>query len=121
MATLSAPDAPIELPNIPVPIKDFIPYYASHPNTPVSEILEPFKAYESELRKVYAQQPHHEALKDGLTNTVPIFGGYETELKVRARDLARESTEEMEKYIMPLNASDRKTNGSPAIVNSFKE
>lgn len=112
---------PIELPKLPASIKDFISYYASHPETPVHEILEPFKVYESELRKVYAQQPHHEALKDGLTNTVPVFAGHEADLKVRARDLARETADEAEKYIMPLGAIERKSSGSPAVVESLKE
>jgi ankyrin repeat protein len=121
MAALTAETIAIKLPSIPAPIEKFIPYFSSQFKSPASEILEPFKAYESVLRKVYAQQPKHEALKDGLSNTVPIFAGHEAELQVRARDLSSESAEEKDAYIMSLDPAERRPNGSPAIVQSLKE
>jgi hypothetical protein len=121
MATSAVALAPIELPKLPVPIRDFIPYFSSHPKKPVVELLEPFKIYESELRKVFAQQPNHEVVKDGFVNAVPVFSGHESELKVRARSLATESPKEQECYIMPLDDKERKPDGSPAIVTSLKE
>ncbi|KAF7937481.1 uncharacterized protein EAE98_001795 [Botrytis deweyae] len=119
--TLPERPAPIDLPSLPAPIKDFIPYLSQNPTKNISTIIEPYKAYESELRKVYAQQPDHEAVKDGAVNLVPIFSGHENDLKVRARDLDNESKEESEKYIMPLKDEERRPNGSPAVVGSIKD
>jgi hypothetical protein len=123
MAAQALPERPalLELPSIPAPVKEFIPYLSQNPDKSISSLVEPFKAYESELRKFYAQQPDHEAVKDGAVNLVPLFAGHETELKLRARDLASETQEQKEKYIMPLRDSDRRPNGSPAIVGSLKD
>lgn len=102
-------------------IKEFIPYLAKNPTTPVSELLKPYKEFESQLRKVYAQQPDHGVVKDGNVNMVPIFEGHESDLKIRARNLATETEDEAAKYIMTLKKGDRKKDGSPAIVASFKD
>jgi hypothetical protein len=119
--TLTDAPAPIELPKLPAPVKDFITYFSSRSKTSLTELLEPYKNYESRLRKVYAQQPTHEAVSDGLTNTVPIFAGHEADLKIRARCLDEESAEEKEKYIMPLDKSERRMDGAPAVVTSLRE
>lgn len=111
----------LSLPSIPVLIKDFIPHFAQNRDIPVPEILEPFKAYESELRKYYAQKPDDPVLKDGLTNMVPVFNGKESKLKIRARKLEEESEEEKGRYVMPLLDSERKAEGAPAVVTSLKE
>lgn len=101
---------------------DFIPYLSKNPTTPIAELLEPYKAYESELRKVYAQQPDHEAVKDGKVNLVPLFGEeHEAELKVRARSIDTETDDEKSRYLMTLKDEDRKLNGAPAVVSSFKD
>ncbi|KAH7360980.1 ankyrin repeat-containing domain protein [Rhexocercosporidium sp. MPI-PUGE-AT-0058] len=122
MVTLAESKDPIEIPTLPTEsVKDFIPYLASNPETPIATLLEPFKKFEGELRKVYAQQPEHELVKDGNVNLVPIFAGHEQELKIRARSLETESDDEKSKYIMPLSDVDRKANGSPAVVSSFKD
>ncbi|KAI9646276.1 hypothetical protein NHQ30_005717 [Ciborinia camelliae] len=123
MASESLPKRPVpmELPPLPAPVKDSIPYLSQNLSKHVSTIVEPYKAYESELRKVYAQQPDHEAVKDGAVNLVPIFGGQESHLKVRARDLKMETKEELDKYIMPLKDEERRPNGSPAVVGSLKD
>ncbi|KAH8798385.1 hypothetical protein F5884DRAFT_814057 [Xylogone sp. PMI_703] len=110
-----------DLPRLPVPVKHFIRYLADHPDDPVSTLVEPFKAFESKLRKIYAQQPDHESLEDGAVNLVPIFAGDEAELKIRARSLCDETEEERSKYIMPLEERERKVIGGPALVSSVEE
>ncbi|KAG4030376.1 hypothetical protein MFRU_012g01140 [Monilinia fructicola] len=119
--TLPERPAPIELPSLPAPVKEFIPYLSQNSTKHISTIVGPYKAYESELRKVYAQQPDHEAVKDGAVNLVPIFSGHESDLKVRARDLKNETKEESDKYIMPLKDDERRPHGSPAVVESFRD
>ena len=118
-----SPEPPTELslPSIPVPIKDFIPYFAKNKTVPVPEILEPFAAYEGELRKFYAQRPDDPILADGLTNMVPVFSGHESDLKIRARKLEEETEEERARYVMPLLDMERKGDETPAVVASLKE
>jgi hypothetical protein len=122
MAAIDESTAPIEIPKLPRAVMDFIPYLSKNPTTPIAELLEPYKAYESELRKVYAQQPDHEAVKDGKVNLVPLFGEeHEAELKVRARSIDTETDDEKSRYLMTLKDEDRKLNGAPAVVSSFKD
>lgn len=87
----------------------------------MATLLEPYKAFEGELRKIYAQQPHHEVAKDGTVNLVPIFAGQENELKIRARSMDNETEDEKSKYIMTLKPEDRKPDGAPAFVESLKD
>ncbi|TVY16658.1 Uncharacterized protein LARI1_G004592 [Lachnellula arida] len=122
MATLAESKDPIETPLLPSgSVKEFIPYMSNNPDKSMEEILEPYKAFEGQLRKVYAQQPTHDAVKDGAVNLVPVFDGHEQELKIRARPLDTESEGESSKYIMELKDEDRKSSGSPAVVSSFKD
>jgi hypothetical protein len=122
MATIDEPQSLIEIPKLPTPVKDFIPYLSKNENTPITTLLEPYKAYESALRQVYAQQPDNEAVKDGDVNLVPLFpDGPETNLKIRARSIDTESDEEKSKYLMALKDGERKANGAPALVSSFKD
>jgi len=122
MVTLAELPDPIEIPQLPSgSVKQFIDYLSKHPDTPITELLKPYKAFEAELRKIYAQQPTHELLKDDTVNLVPLFDGNEEELKIRARALESESDDEKARYIMQLKEKDRKPNGAPAIVPSFKE
>ncbi|ELR03620.1 hypothetical protein VC83_09335 [Pseudogymnoascus destructans] len=114
-------EAVLELPPLPAPVKDFASYFSQAKDTLVPELLEPYHAYEAELRKFYAQQPDDPVLKDGHINTVPIYAGQESALKVRARKLDDETEAEKEKYIMGLSKADRKPDGSPAVVTSLKE
>ncbi|OBT41736.1 hypothetical protein VE00_07971 [Pseudogymnoascus sp. WSF 3629] len=114
-------EAVLELPPLPTPVKDFAPYFSNAKDTPVPELLEPYHAYEAELRKFYAQQPDDPVLKDGHINTVPIYAGKESSLKVRARKLDAETETEKEKYLLSLSEADRKPDGSPAVVTSLKE
>lgn len=121
MATIEDSAARIDIPKIPVPVKDFIPYLTKHPDTAIGEVLEPFKAFESQLRKVYAQQHTHESVKDGKVNVMPLFDGHESDLKIRARSIETETDHEKSRYLMPLTDKERMPNGAPAIVPSFKD
>ena len=109
----------INIPSLPAKHDQFIQYVADHPKTPMLELLEPYKQYDAELRKVFAQQPDHAAAKQ--PNIVPVFAGYEHEVKTKARNLDDESTEEADCYIMPLKNEDRRQDGSPAIVQSLRD
>ena len=122
MATSTAKE-PIEIniPNLPSEVKDFIPYLTANPSTPIEQLLEPFKAFESELRKVYAQEPSHDAVKAPNVNLVSVFDGHEQDLKIRARDLAGESDDVKSHYIMNLTDKERKKSGKPAVVSNFKD
>ncbi|OJD37529.1 ankyrin repeat protein [Diplodia corticola] len=113
--------APSALPKVPVKHNDFLSYVAAHPDSLMTELIEPYKQYDSKLREVYAQEPDHPALTDRFLNVTPVFAGQESNAKIRARNLAAESEAEKEKYIMPLDSDQRKPNGSPAVVQSLKE
>lgn len=122
MVTLSESTDPIQIPKLPSgSVQEFIPYIAANSEAPIRELVEPFKSFESELRKVYAQQPKHEVVKDGKVNMVSIFAGHEQHLKIQARSPDTQTVDEQSKYIMPLPAEVRKSTGTPAVVTSFKE
>jgi hypothetical protein len=108
------------LPEVPVKHADFIPYLVSNSTKRLVDLLEPFKQYDAKLREVFAQEPDHPALADQHLNVLPVFNGHEKDVKIHARDLSSESVEEKEKYVMPLAASERRPNGSPAIVQDIK-
>lgn len=110
-------NAAIELPPLPIAHRNFIPYLASNKDTPMTQLLEPYKQYDNEMRKVFAQQPDHPAAKN--PSIVPIFNGHEGDLKVRARDLASESDETKSTFIMPLEYDKRLPDGSLAVVPSL--
>ncbi|KAF1964680.1 ankyrin [Bimuria novae-zelandiae CBS 107.79] len=113
--------APSTLLDVPVKHADFISYIESHPDTPLSELLEPYKQYDAKLREVFAQEPDHPALSDQHLNIVPVFNGHEQAVKIRARDLESETQEEKNRYIMPLSPEERRLNTSPAIVRDLKD
>lgn len=110
------------LPQVPAKHKDFLNHVQSHPDTPVEQLLELYNGYDSVLRKIFAQEPSHPALEDGLLNVVPLFDGTgSADVRVRARDLESEPPELKEKYIMQLKDDQRRPNGSPAVVSTIKE
>jgi hypothetical protein len=109
----------MELPQLPAPLVDFVPYLSEHANT--NTAVEPFRTFEGKLREVYAQEPSSIEIADPHVNTVPLFVGHVQGLKVRARDLDSETTDQKDKYLLALPKADRKANGSPAMVSSFKE
>ncbi|KAL1792278.1 hypothetical protein ACET3X_008785 [Alternaria dauci] len=109
----------IELSAVPVSHDDWIAHVAAHPKAPMCDLVEPYKAYDSKLREIFAQQLDHPAIE--TPNVVPVFAGREQELKIRARNLDNESEAEHERYLMPLGKADRKPSGSPAVVRSLDE
>ncbi|KAK4999248.1 hypothetical protein LTR66_001674 [Elasticomyces elasticus] len=111
----------IVLPPVPAAHVDFISHVANRRGTPIPKLLEPYNQYDAQLRKIFAQQPHHPTVSDPHVNVVPIFAGQEGSLRVRCRDLNEESEHERASYIMPLSKEDRKSEGLPAVVNTLKE
>ncbi|KAK3329602.1 hypothetical protein B0H66DRAFT_31713 [Apodospora peruviana] len=111
----------LTLPQLPVRHADLVKHIAKHPETPLTELIEPYRKYEASLRQAYAQEPEDELLKDPYVNVLPLFTEDTPNIKVRARDLANESKAEKSKYIMPLPKGIRRPNDSPAVVQSFKE
>jgi len=106
------------LPALPVGRDGFISYL-SNPENPVTELIAPYKTFDTKIRELFAQEPEHTALKDPLVNVVPVFGGHEAEVKIRARDLTAETQDEKDRYIMPLSDDDRMPDGSPASMRSL--
>ncbi|KAK4993009.1 hypothetical protein LTR50_000715 [Elasticomyces elasticus] len=117
----SPPPALIALPPVPAAHADFISHVATRRGTPIQKLLEPYNQYDAQLRKVFAQQPHHPAVSDPHVNIVPVFAGQEELLRVRSRDLNEESEHERASYILPLSKEDRKGEGVPAVVNTLNE
>ena len=109
----------IQLPDVPVPHRDFTAYLAKHPELPLSQLVSPYNEFEGKLREVYAQSPDHPAIQDPHVNIVPVFNGHEDTIRIRARDPASDAVE-AEKFIMPLKDADRKPDGAHAIVNNLK-
>ncbi len=118
MSTQQQTKSSVELPSLPAKHADWISYVAKHPDTPMSELIAPYKEYDSKLREVFAQHPEHPAIAE--PNVAPVFAGSGQSLKIRARNLAAESETESQRYLMPLKSIDRKPNGSPATVESLK-
>jgi hypothetical protein len=109
------------LPQIPVGHADLVDYVSKNTDKPMTELFEPYRKYEAQLRQLYAQEPDHEALADPYVNVFPLFTDNVTDVKMRARDLTSESDDEKAKYIMPLTDEVRRSNGTPATVQSLKE
>jgi hypothetical protein len=108
-------------PTLPVPLAGLVKHIDQHPETPMAELLEPYRKYETHLRHVFAQDPGNELLKDPHVNVLPLFTEDTPSVKIRARNVEAESKEERSKYIMPLPPKVRRQNGSPAVVPTFKE
>lgn len=108
-------------PTLPVPIAGLVKHIAQHQDTPLVELLEPYREYEAHLRGAFAQDLDNELLKDPYVNVLPLFTDDTHNIKVRARNLKTESKEEQSKYIMPLPPTMRRPDGSPAVVQSLQE
>ncbi|KAI1137936.1 ankyrin [Hypoxylon sp. FL0543] len=113
--------AAMNLPKLPVAHNEFANYVAKHPETPVSELMEPYRNFEAKLREMYAQERNNPLLDDPYLNVLPLYTKDTPNIKTRARNLDAESPSEKDKYIMPLPAEKRRPNGSPAVVTSLKE
>lgn len=108
-------------PTLPVPIAGLVKHIVKQPETPLAELMAPYRQYEAHLRQAFAQEPESELLKDPHVNVLPLFTGDTPSIKIRARNLAAESSEEKAKYIMPLPKDVRRPDGSPAVVLNHKE
>ncbi|KAF7122286.1 hypothetical protein CNMCM5793_000243 [Aspergillus hiratsukae] len=110
------------LPTVPTKHSTFIDHVNCRPRDSIPDLVRPYNEYDAVLRKIYAQQPSHPAVADNLLNVVPLFDANgSADLRIRARDLGSEPEELKAKYMMPLKYEDRKANGSPAVVSSFKQ
>lgn len=110
-----------DLPKIPCPPEQLASYIAEHPDTPITEILEPFRRYEAQLRGVFAQDRQNPVLKDPYINLLPLFTNDTKLITTRARNLETESEEEKSRYIMELPSEKRREHGSPATVANMDE
>ncbi|TGZ78192.1 ankyrin [Ascodesmis nigricans] len=113
---------PTSLPATPTAPKDFLKHVGGNPQVPVRELLQPYIEHENVLRAYLAQKPDHEFVASNTVNLVNVFdddnAGF---LKVRARELEKESIQEKERYIIPLTPEERKISGEPALVQSLDE
>ncbi|KAJ5835857.1 hypothetical protein N7447_001883 [Penicillium robsamsonii] len=110
------------LPSLPVKHNDFVKYVNSNPERPMSDLVQPYNEYDAVLRKTFAQDPSHTSIQDNYVNVVPLYDqNGSTNLSIRARDLASETPEQTEKYLLPLSKKDRKQHGATAVVPSLNE
>jgi hypothetical protein len=109
----------LTLPKLPAPVSSFISYI--NDKTDIVEALKPFKLFESKLREIYAQDPSSVLAADPHANVLPLFAGHEQSVKIRARNLQKESDNDKEKYLLGLPEEERRQNGSLAIVPSMKD
>ena len=110
-----------ELPQLPVAHDELVSHMAKHPETPIPELIQPYRDFEAQLREVYAQERSNPVLDDPYLNVLPVFTKNTPDIRARARDLAVETPEEKDKYIMALPDDKRRANGSLAVVDSLKE
>jgi len=106
---------------LPAAHSELVDYIAKHPDVPMAQIMEPYRKFEAELRKAYAQERDNPLLDDPYVNVLPLFTKDTPSICARARNLAAEAQEEKEKYIMPLSDEKRRSDGFPAVVESLKE
>ncbi|KAJ5656481.1 hypothetical protein N7507_008431 [Penicillium longicatenatum] len=110
------------LPVVPAEHANFLSYVQAHPKTPIQDLVNPYNAFDATARRIYAQSPSHSLVKDNYANIVPVYNATgSTDIRVRARDLASEGPETKEKYILPLEDSIRRPNGSSAVVPTLAE
>ncbi|KAH6682113.1 hypothetical protein F5X68DRAFT_233828 [Plectosphaerella plurivora] len=110
-----------DLPELPAPHEELARYIADHPDTPINDIIQPYRTYEAQLRSIFAQDRQSPLLQDPHVNLCPLFTNDTKDIKIRARDLESESQEEKDRYIMPLPEEKRRANGSPAVVASLAD
>ncbi|KAL2759135.1 hypothetical protein ACRALDRAFT_2058287 [Sodiomyces alcalophilus JCM 7366] len=110
-----------KLQDLPAPLPELVNYIADRPETPVDDIIKPYRQYENELRSIFAQDPKNPVLGKGHVNVLPLFNENTKKIVTRARDPASASQAEKDRYIMPLPDDKRRVNGSPAVVQSLQE
>ncbi|KAJ5803064.1 uncharacterized protein N7503_005514 [Penicillium pulvis] len=112
----------ISLPVVPAKHANFLSYLEAHPKTPIHDLVNPYNAFDTVARRIYAQESSHSLVNDNYANVVPLYNAAgSTDIQVRARDLASEGPETKEKYILPLEDRNRRPNGSPAVVSTLAE
>ncbi|KAI0144644.1 ankyrin repeat protein [Xylariaceae sp. FL1272] len=109
------------LPTLPAAHGELVNYIADRPSTPLETLMKPYREFEAQLREVYAQDRKNPILDDPYLNVLPLFTKDTPNIKTRARDVANETQEQKDKYIMSLPDDKRRVNGSPATVESLKE
>ncbi|KAI1119584.1 ankyrin repeat protein [Nemania sp. NC0429] len=109
------------LPKLPAAHNELVNYIAKHPDTPMVELMKPFREFEGTLRGLYAQERDNSDLDDPYLNVLPLFTGDTSAIRTRARDLDSETQDQKDKYIMSLPDDKRRPHGSPAVVESLKE
>ncbi|KAK5633080.1 hypothetical protein RRF57_008794 [Xylaria bambusicola] len=60
-----------QLPKLPAAHKALVNYIAKHPSVPMTEIMEPYRKFEAELREKYAQDRSNPELEDPYLNVLP--------------------------------------------------
>lgn len=88
------------LPKLPAPQDGLVNYISSHPDTPLPELMAPYREFEAQLREVYAQDRSNPLLNDPYLNVLPLFTKDTPNITTRARNLEAESEEEKGRYIM---------------------
>ncbi|KAE8369865.1 ankyrin repeat-containing domain protein [Aspergillus caelatus] len=110
------------LPSLPAKHQDFIGWINNNQDTPIGQLIKPYNEYEAVVRKLFAQEPSHPALRDNHLNIVPLYDTTEkTIVPSRPRDPSSESPDLHEKYVMPLKAESRRAYGDPAVVSSLED
>ncbi|KAH7311442.1 hypothetical protein B0I35DRAFT_481406 [Stachybotrys elegans] len=110
---------PLDIASLPAPHSRFIDHLSRNAGTQLRHLVKPYNEYEAKLRECFAQHRNHPAIQNPLVNAVPIYNGYESSLKIRARDPERDP--EASKYIMPLQSDARLPNGFSAIAPSLDQ
>lgn len=91
-------------------------------DTPVNldDALKPSIEDESELRRLFAQDPANLRLKDPHVGLVDVFDAPQDIRTTRAR-VVRDEFDLNEKYIMPLSETRRRKEGTPAMAVDLEE
>ncbi|KAI8633475.1 ankyrin repeat protein [Xylariaceae sp. FL1651] len=110
-----------QLPKLPASHDALVNYIADHPDTTMNKLMDPYRKFEAQLREIYAQDRSNPILEDPYLNVLPLFTDDTPNIRIRARNLDNETQEFKDQYIMPLPDDKRRTNGSPAVVESLKE
>lgn len=115
----SVGESTFELPQIPLAHSQFISHVNGKPGHQVLEAVKPYNEYEAKLREIYAQDRHHQSLKNPHVNAVPIFKQDNDVLRICKRDI--DDATHHSQHIIPLSAKDRQPAGAPATVTSIQD
>ncbi|KAE8349898.1 hypothetical protein BDV28DRAFT_151457 [Aspergillus coremiiformis] len=115
-------EATYGLPSLPAQHQEFISWVNQNQNTVVSELVKPYNEHLAAVRKLFAQEPSHPALRDNHLNTVPLYDpNGETIVPSRPRDPSLEPLALQQKYIMTLKPEGRRKYGDPAVVSKLED